>query len=137
MNFILRLLVTALVAFALAQLLNGIHVDNYWKALVFALVLAILNVLVKPILTEKANAQQEKLRRYAFKVAKKANKLEIKKAVESFYGVSVTDVNTSVSPGKNKSRFTKAGVISGRKPSYKKAYVTVAEGETIDLYSNI
>jgi large subunit ribosomal protein L23 len=95
------------------------------------------DILIKPILTEKANAQQDTLRRYAFKVAKKANKLEIKKAIESFYGVTVTKVNTSVSPGKNKSRFTKAGVISGRKPSYKKAYVTVAEGENIDLYSNI
>ena len=95
------------------------------------------DVLIKPILTEKANAQQDKLRRYAFKVAKKANKLEIKKAIESLYGVSVTKVNTSVTPAKNKSRFTKAGVISGRKPSYKKAYVTVAEGENIDLYSNI
>ena len=94
-------------------------------------------VLIKPILTEKANAQQESLRRYAFKVAKKANKLEIKKAIETFYGVTVIGVNTSVSPGKNKSRFTKAGVISGRKPSYKKAYVTVAVGESIDLYSNI
>ena len=95
------------------------------------------DVLIKPILTEKANAQQDKLRRYAFKVAKKANKLEIKKAIEGFYGVTVTAVNTVVLPGKNKSRFTKAGVISGRKPSYKKAYVTVAEGENIDLYSNI
>ncbi len=94
-------------------------------------------VLIKPILTEKANAQQEKLRRYAFKVAKKANKLEIKKAVESFYGVTVTGVNTAVSPAKDKSRFTKAGIINGRKPSYKKAFVTVAEGESIDLYSNI
>lgn len=94
-------------------------------------------VLIKPILTEKANAQQDKLRRYAFKVAKKANKLEIKKAIEDFYGVTVTGVNTAVVPGKNKSRFTKAGVISGRKPSYKKAFVTVAEGENIDLYSNI
>jgi large subunit ribosomal protein L23 len=94
-------------------------------------------VLIKPVLTEKANAQQDKLRRYAFKVAKKANKLEIKKAVEAFYGVNVTSVNTTVSPGKNKSRYTKAGVISGRKPSYKKAYVTVAEGDTIDLYANI
>ena len=94
-------------------------------------------ILIKPILTEKANAQQESLRRYAFKVARKANKLEIKKAIETFYGVTVTGVNTSVSPGKNKSRFTKAGVISGRKPAYKKAYVTVAEGENIDLYSNI
>jgi len=94
-------------------------------------------VLIKPILTEKANAQQDKLHRYAFKVAKKANKLEIKKAIESFYGVTVTNVNTAVAPGKNKSRFTKAGVISGRKPAYKKAFVTVAEGETIDLYSSI
>ncbi|MDZ4792913.1 MAG: 50S ribosomal protein L23 [Bacteroidota bacterium] len=95
------------------------------------------DILIKPILTEKANAQQDTLRRYAFKVARKANKLEIKKAIESFYGVTVTKVNTSVSPGKNKSRFTKAGVISGRKPSYKKAFVTIAVGESIDLYSNI
>jgi large subunit ribosomal protein L23 len=95
------------------------------------------DILIKPILTEKANAQQDTLRRYAFKVARKANKLEIKKAIESFYGVTVIKVNTSVSPSKFKSRFTKAGVISGRKPGYKKAYVTVAEGENIDLYSNI
>ncbi len=95
------------------------------------------DILIKPILTEKANGQQDKLRCYAFKVARKANKLEIKKAIENFYGVTITKVNTSVSPGKNKSRFTKAGVISGRKPAYKKAYVTVAVGETIDLYSNI
>ena len=94
-------------------------------------------VLIKPILSEKANAQQEKLRRYAFRVHKRANKLEIKKAVESFYGVNVVDVNTTVAPGKNKSRFTKAGVISGRKSSYKKAFVTVAVGENIDLYSAI
>jgi large subunit ribosomal protein L23 len=72
-------------------------------------------VLVKPILTEKANAQQDKFRRYAFRVAKKANKLEIKKAVEQFYGVNVIDVTTSVSPGKNKVRYTKAGFIAGRR----------------------
>ncbi|BAV04156.1 LSU ribosomal protein L23P [Filimonas lacunae] len=94
-------------------------------------------VLVKPILTEKANNQQEKLRRYAFRVNRKANKLEIKSAVEAFYGVSVVDVNTIVVPGKNKTRYTKAGFIKGVKPAYKKAYVTVAEGETIDLYANI
>jgi large subunit ribosomal protein L23 len=94
-------------------------------------------VLVKPILTEKANNQQESLRRYAFKVNRKANKLEIKSAIEEFYGVSVTDVNTVVVPGKNKTRYTKAGFIKGVKPAYKKAYVTVAEGETIDLYANI
>ena len=94
-------------------------------------------VLIKPILTEKANGQQESLRRYAFKVARKSNKLEIKKAVEEFYGVNVIDVNTSVVPGKNKTRYTKKGFVQGQKQAYKKALVTVAEGETIDLYSNI
>lgn len=94
-------------------------------------------ILVKPILSEKANAQQEKLRKYAFKVDRKANKLEIKKAVEDFYGVTVVDVNTVVVPGKNKTRYTKAGFIKGMKSAYKKALVTVAEGETIDLYANI
>src|SRR5689334_6859053 len=94
-------------------------------------------ILVKPVLTEKANNQSEKLRRYAFKVHRKANKLEIKKAVEEFYGVSVVDVNTVVVPGKNKTKFTKAGFIEGVKQGYKKAYVTITEGETIDLYANI
>ena len=94
-------------------------------------------VLIKPILTEKANAQQEKLRRYAFKVAKKANKLEIKKAVEEFYNVKVADVHTMVAPRKSKNCMTKAGYIQGSKPAYKKAYVTVAEGETIDLYGTV
>ncbi len=95
------------------------------------------DVLIKPILSEKANAQQEKLRRYAFRVAKEANKLEIQKAIETFYGVTVIKVNTVVVPGKNKTRFTKAGLVKGRKPSFKKAMVTVAEGETIDMYANI
>jgi large subunit ribosomal protein L23 len=95
------------------------------------------DVLVKPILSEKANQLSEKSRVYSFKVARFANKLEIKKAVEDFYGVSVEDVRTAVAPAKSKSRMTKAGVISGRKPSYKKAFVTVGEGETIDLYANI
>lgn len=95
------------------------------------------DVLIKPILTEKANALQEKRRTFAFRVSKEANKLEIKTAVEAFYGVSVDDVKTVIVPAKNKSRFTKKGYVQGRKPSYKKAYVTVAEGESIDLYSNI
>ena len=94
-------------------------------------------VLIKPILTEKANGQQESLRRYAFKVDRKANKLEIKKAVEEFYGVTITDVNTVVVPGKNKTRYTKKGFTKGQKSAYKKAMVTVAVGETIDLYTNI
>ena len=86
---------------------------------------------------EKINKQTEKMNRYAFVVGRKANKIEIKKAVEEFYGVQVTNVNTSVTPGKAKSRNTKAGVVSGRKPAKKKAYVTVAEGETIDLYGTV
>jgi large subunit ribosomal protein L23 len=94
-------------------------------------------VLIRPILTEKVNQQTEKMGRYTFRVARSANKLEIKKAVEAFYGVTVKEVNTLVAPGKNKSRFTKAGVINGRKPAYKKATVTVAEGESIDLYANV
>ena len=94
-------------------------------------------VLIKPILTEKANLQQDKLRTYAFKVGKLANKLEIKKAVEEFYGVTVTGVNTSVSPGKHKARQAKRKMVVGTRPAYKKAFVTVAEGESIDLYSNI
>ena len=94
-------------------------------------------VLIKPILSEKANKLQEKRTIYSFRVARKANKLEIKKAVEEFYGVNVSDVHTLVVPSKAKSRMTKSGVISGRKPGYKKALVTLAEGETIDLYANL
>jgi large subunit ribosomal protein L23 len=94
-------------------------------------------ILIKPILTEKANAQQDKLSRYAFKVNRRANKLEIKTAVEQFYGVNVVDVNTLVVPGKSKTRSTKSGIISGVKSGYKKALVTVAKGESIDLYASI
>ncbi len=93
------------------------------------------DVLIKPILSEKANKQSEKMNRYTFIVDRKANKLEIKKAIELFYGVQVEAVNTSVMPSKLKSKYTKAGYIVGRKPAKKKALVTVAEGETIDLYS--
>ena len=94
-------------------------------------------VLIKPIVTEKSNKLTDKGRTYSFRVGRKANKLEISKAINEFYGVTVVDVNTVVVPGKHKSRFTKAGFINGVKPSYKKAYVKVAEGESIDLYSNI
>ncbi|MBL0147119.1 MAG: 50S ribosomal protein L23 [Chitinophagaceae bacterium] len=94
------------------------------------------DVLIKPILSEKANKQTEKMNRYSFVVDKKANKLEIKKAVETFYGVQVQEVNTINVPSKAKSKYTKAGYIVGRKPAKKKAIVTVAQGETIDLYSS-
>ncbi len=92
------------------------------------------DVLIKPVLSEKANKQSEKMNRYTFVVDRKANKLEIKKAVEQFYGVQVEDVNTAVMPSKLKSKYTKAGYIVGRKSAKKKAIVTVAEGETIDIY---
>jgi large subunit ribosomal protein L23 len=92
------------------------------------------DVLIKPILSEKANKQTEKMNRYAFVVDRKANKIEIKKAVEQFYGVQVEDVNTMVMPSKLKAKYTKAGFIVGRKPAKKKAVVTIAAGESIDLY---
>lgn len=92
------------------------------------------DVLIKPLLSEKANKLSEKMNRYTFIVDRKANKLEIKRAVEQFYGVQVKEVNTSVMPSKVKARFTKSGFLVGRKPAKKKAVVIVADGETIDLY---
>lgn len=96
-----------------------------------------MNILVKPIITEKMTELGEKLNRYGFLVHKDANKLQIKKAVEELYGVEVQAVNTIRYSGKNKSRYTQTGLISGRTSSIKKAIITLAEGETIDFYSNI
>ena len=96
-----------------------------------------MEILFKPIVTEKMNAQAEKLGSYGFIVAKEANKIQIKKAVEDVYGVSVVSVNTMRYAGKRKFRFTKSGVSKGKTNSYKKAIVTLAEGDSIDFYSNI
>jgi large subunit ribosomal protein L23 len=96
-----------------------------------------MNILIKPVITEKMTDLGEKLNRYGFIVHKKANKIQIKKAVEDFYGVDVVAVNTMNYSGREKSRFTKGGVIAGRTSAFKKAIVTLAEGETIDFYSNI
>lgn len=96
-----------------------------------------MDILIKPLVTEKMNSLTEKFRRYGFIVAKKATKPQIKKAVETFYNVRVDSVNTMIYGGKVKSRYTKSGVISGKTNSYKKAIVTLAEGESIDFYSNI
>ena len=93
--------------------------------------------MIKPIVTEKATALSEKLNRYTFCVSPDANKYQIKNLVEELYGVKVTSVNTMNYEGKRKQRYTKAGLIRGKKPSFKKATVTLAEGETIDFYSNI
>lgn len=82
-------------------------------------------------------AQGEDMNRYGFVVDRRANKLEIKKAVEDLYNVKVSEVNTMRYPGKRKQRYTKSGISVGRTPAYKKAVVTLAEGEAIDFYSNI
>ena len=95
-----------------------------------------MDILKKPLVTEKASELNE-ANKYAFVVDKRANKVEIKKAVEDMYGVSVLSVNTMNYLGKEKTRYTKAGFISGRKPSFKKAIVQIAEGDMIDFYSNI
>ena len=96
-----------------------------------------MDILIKPIVTEKMTEQGEKLNRYGFIVRKEADKIQIKKAIEDLYNVSVASVKTMVYGGKNKSRFTKAGVISGKTAAYKKAVITLAEGDAIDFYSNI
>ena len=96
-----------------------------------------MDIMIKPVVTEKANAVSEKLNRYTFKVSPSANKLQIKSLVESLYGVKVTSVNTMNYDGKRKQRYTKSGIISGKVAAFKKAVVTLAEGETINFYSNI
>jgi len=95
-----------------------------------------MGVLKKPLVTEKVSALNEK-GKYGFIVDTNANKVEIRNAVEKQYGVNVESVNTMVVMGKKKTRYTKAGVLAGRKPSYKKAIVTLAAGEVIDFYSNV
>jgi len=96
-----------------------------------------MNILLKPLVTEKMMSQSEDLNRFGFIVEKKANKIQIKKAVEEMYGVTVESVNTMRYGGKVKSRFTRGGVQTGKTNSFKKAIVTLVEGDTIDFYSNI
>jgi large subunit ribosomal protein L23 len=96
-----------------------------------------MEILLKPIVTEKMTAQGEDLNRYGFVVEKRANKLQIKKAVEDMYGVTVKSINTMRYGGKQKSRYTKSGMLKGKTSSTKKAIVTLADGEIIDFYSNI
>ena len=95
-----------------------------------------MSVLKSPLVTEKVSALNEK-GKYGFIVEQTANKIDIKNAVEKMYGVNVESVNTINVLGKKKTRFTKAGTLSGRKPDYKKAIITLAAGEVIDFYSNV
>lgn len=96
-----------------------------------------MDILIKPIVTEKFTKQGEEMDRFGFLVNKKANKVQIKLAVEEMYSVKVNSVNTMIYGGKKKSRNTKGGVITGKTASAKRAIITLEEGETIDFYSNI
>ena len=96
-----------------------------------------MNILIKPVITEKMTAEAESLNRFGFVVDKSANKIEIKKAVEEAYDVTVESVRTMVCIGKKRTRGTKSGFISGRTKTYKKAIVTLSEGDSIDFYSTI
>ncbi len=94
--------------------------------------------IVKPLVTEKlTKITEKKPNRYGFIVRPNANKLQIKREIEGLYNVNVEDVNTCRYAGKRSSRYTRAGLIKGQKNAYKKVYVTLKEGETIDFYSNI
>ncbi len=96
-----------------------------------------MEISITPIVTEKANKISEKYNRYTFRVSPEANKYQIKALVEELYGVKVTRVNTMMVRAKNKSRWTKSGLLRGNTTAWKKALVTVAEGQSIDFYSNI
>lgn len=96
-----------------------------------------MSVIIKPIITEKITKDGEIFNRFGFVVDKKANKVEIKKAIESAYGVSVVAVNTMNYRADRSVKYTKSGLISGKTNAYKKAVVQVKEGETIDFYTNI
>ncbi len=96
-----------------------------------------MEILKRPILTEKATAQTDKLNVYAFEVNPLANKIQIKEAIEKMYSVTVNSINTMRFAGKYKSRGTKRGVVEGRTPNYKKAIVTLKQGDSIDFYSGI
>lgn len=96
-----------------------------------------MNIIVKPIITEKLTKIGEKESRYGFVVNPDANKIQIKNAVAQMYGVTVESVNTIIQRGKAKSRYTKAGFVSGKRNNTKKAIVTLKKGEIIDFYSNI
>ena len=96
-----------------------------------------MEITISPIITENATKLTERLNRYTFRVSPEANKYQIKDLVEQLYGVKVADVNTAVMRGKNKSRWTKSGLLRGKTSRWKKAIITLADDQTIDFYSNI
>ncbi|WP_306353604.1 50S ribosomal protein L23 [Flavobacterium sp. '19STA2R22 D10 B1'] len=96
-----------------------------------------MSIIIKPIITEKITKESEVFNRFGFVVDKKANKIQIKNAIEAAYGVSVVNVNTMNYRADRTTKFTKSGLINGKTNAYKKAVVQVQEGETIDFYNNI
>ena len=96
-----------------------------------------MSIIKKPVITEKMTLESEKFNRYAFVVDRKANKIQIKKAVEEQYDVVVNSVRTMICVGKKRVRGSKSGMIVGKTSTYKKAIVQLPEGEAIDFYSNI
>ena len=96
-----------------------------------------MSVLKRPIITEKMTKSGEKLGHYGFIVDYKANKIQIRQAIEAMYNVTVDRVNTMRVPGKIRTRYTKTGFTKGSTGAYKKAVVTLKAGESIDFYSNI
>ena len=96
----------------------------------------IRQIIIKPVITEKSERLSKDRNQYTFKVDRNSNKVEIKKAIESTYSVSVIDVNTSVIPGKAKVRNTKAGMVKGIRPAYKKAMVTLKKGDEINIFGD-
>ena len=96
-----------------------------------------MSILKKPLITEKSTKLSEKLNQFGFLVAKSASKPEIIKAIETMFTVNVTGISTINYAGKTKSRFTKKGLFAGRKPAFKKAIVTLKEGQVIDFFQNI
>ena len=96
-----------------------------------------MEILIKPIITEKMPSLAEKLNRYGFVVDRSANKVQIRQAVEKMYGVKVESVNTQQYVGKVKTRNTTRGIAVGRVNRSKRAFVTLKNGEAIDFYANI
>ena len=96
-----------------------------------------MSIIIKPLVSEKMTSITEKQNKFGFIVRPNANKIEIKKEIEARYNVTVTDVNTCIYAGKNKSRYTRSGLLKGRTNAFKKAIVTLKEGDSIDFYSNI
>ena len=94
-------------------------------------------IIIKPILSEKSEMLTESRNKFSFVVARRANKITIGKEIERLYGVQVEAVNTMTMPGKIKTKNSRGGVVKGRQPAYKKAIITVADGDTIDLYGEV